>query len=1247
MKRILQFMLALCVLITPTAQGQVVIFSEDFDGVDGPTAGGPGTYTFPAGWLLRNVDNRTPDGQVAYVNEAWERREDFNFNVADSAAFSTSWYSPVGAADDWMWTPLISTLPANCRLKWNAVAYDPAYPDGYEVRIMTSTQGPPTGGSGTLGNQVTNSTVLFSTGAENTAWTARTVSLSAYAGQSVYIGFRNNSNNQFLLLIDDVVVEQVLNNEVSINAVQQYEYTLTPVSQVPAAGMALGATIKNNGINAANNLVLTARVFDSNNNQVYTSSSTPTTLASGATTTLTTAGFVPAFADNFTVEYEATISVADDLPANNIATTTLAITNNIYARDNGNVIGALGIGAGNGGYLGQDFAIENTTSIGAVQVYYTQGYTGEKMAVVVWDMSGGFPNAIVASTDTLVYPDDSARLYTLPIHGGGFTLNPGRYAITAVEFDSTVQVGLTQDIFTPGRTWVDWPTNPVTDPWGNNEDYGPGFERAYVIRPVLCPGFSANPTSADAVCTSNGTATVAPTGGEEPYTYNWSNGGTAANISAPAGTYSVTITDNLGCQENTSVTINSNTLTIASTTGVNDANCTTADGGASVTPSNGTSPYTYQWSNGGVNNAINNLTPGNYSVTITDSKGCTGTNTAVVGTNTTILTSTVSTTAATCAAADGSAGVTVTNGTAPYNYLWSNGGVNAAINNVAAANYTVTITDSKGCVGENTATVAVGGTTLNTTTSATSASCAVTDGTATVSVNNGLAPYSYAWSNSGNTATITGLTTGNYAVTVTDANGCTGSNSVSVTSSAIVIAATVSSTDATCTAANGSLTAVPTNGTAPYTYSWSGSQTGSTANNLAAGNYTVTITDAAGCTGSVNATVTATSLTLSTTTNATAATCTASNGSVSVAVNNGTSPYTYAWSNGGNTDVVNNQSAGSYTVTVTDANGCSGTASVDVLTDNVTLSLTTSTTETGCTTSTGTATVDNVADGTSPYTYLWSNTSTDVTATALAAGGYQVTVTDANGCSATAGVTVGTAASPTATATATDVDCSGGTTGGADVTLSGAASPVTYLWSNGATTQSIANLAAGSYNVTATDNNGCTVTASATVNEPTALAITASVSNATSGNNGAVNINVTGGSPAYSFNWSNSAVTEDISGLGAGTYTVTVTDNNGCTATATYTLVSVGLANTDAASVVKLFPNPATDVVQLQISLAQSDDLTVQLADVTGKLVMSQYLGEVKDKAFTLNLGTIASGVYHIRISGNNVNTVQRLVIEK
>ncbi|MBK9319992.1 MAG: hypothetical protein IPM91_15150 [Bacteroidetes bacterium] len=116
----------------------------------GITAGGPGTYAFPSGWLLANVDNNIPDVPVSYVNDAWERREDFANNVADSAMFSTSWYNPLSSADDWAWTPAIGPITANAVLNWNALTYDPLFPDGYEVRVMTSAGGPLTVVRGTL-----------------------------------------------------------------------------------------------------------------------------------------------------------------------------------------------------------------------------------------------------------------------------------------------------------------------------------------------------------------------------------------------------------------------------------------------------------------------------------------------------------------------------------------------------------------------------------------------------------------------------------------------------------------------------------------------------------------------------------------------------------------------------------------------------------------------------------------------------------------------------------------------------------------------------------------------------------------------------------------------------------------------------------------------------------------------------------------------------------------------------------------
>ncbi len=197
--------IVICLLFSQVGFSQITIFSENFDGISGSTGGGAGTYSFPTGWILVNVDNRVPDPAVAYVNDAWERREDFAYNVGDSAAFSTSWYSPVGAADDWMWTPPI-TLGGTPTLSWNAIAYDPSFQDGYEVRIMVAPD-VPTGSTGSLGNMVINSTVLATIAAENSTWTPRSVDLTAYTGQTVRIAFRNNSNDKFLLLIDDILIE--------------------------------------------------------------------------------------------------------------------------------------------------------------------------------------------------------------------------------------------------------------------------------------------------------------------------------------------------------------------------------------------------------------------------------------------------------------------------------------------------------------------------------------------------------------------------------------------------------------------------------------------------------------------------------------------------------------------------------------------------------------------------------------------------------------------------------------------------------------------------------------------------------------------------------------------------------------------------------------------------------------------------------------------------------------------------------
>lgn len=545
--------------LTMTSLSAQVLFSEDFDGIGGPTAGGAGTYVFPSGWLLRNVDNGTPDAQVAYVNEAWERREDFRFNVGDSAAFSTSWIGPAGTVDDWMWTPPV-TLTDNAVLRWRAVAYDPDFSDGYEVRLMAAPD-VPTGGTGVLGNQVDASLLLTTITAENSTWTDRSVDLADHAGQTVRIGFRNHSNDKFLLLIDDVVIERLLEVDAQMLAVDlPSRYTSTPLSQ--AAPITLQGSMRNNGTTALSDAAAQVDVLR-DGTTVFSQSSTPqASLAPGASMDWAVPGYVPDAAGEYTVRYIARqASGTDQAPLNDTLYTAFTVSDSVYARDTGVLSGSLGIGAGNGGYLGQSFELVAADTLTSVLVAYSRGYVGRQAAVVIWDMAGGSPNAIVAGTDTVLYPSDEAFVAQLPIPDGGVLLPAGMYAVTAVEFDSTLALGLTTDIFTTGTTWVDWPSSPLPG-WGHNEDFGAAFAKSYVLRPIfghVCAGYMLQASSTPATCATctDGSVTATVSGDHGEVTYAWDPAiGEGPSITDLAhGIYTVTATDALGCAASAQVAV--------------------------------------------------------------------------------------------------------------------------------------------------------------------------------------------------------------------------------------------------------------------------------------------------------------------------------------------------------------------------------------------------------------------------------------------------------------------------------------------------------------------------------------------------------------------------------------------------------------------------------------------------------------------------------------------------------------------
>ncbi len=535
------------------------------------------------------------------------------------------------------------------------------------------------------------------------------------------------------------------------------------------------------------------------------------------------------------------------------------------------------------------------------------------------------------------------------------------------------------------------------------------------------------------------------------------------------------------------------------------------------------------------------------------------------------------------------------------------------------------------------------------TSSSTQSTCTASNGTATATPVGATAPITYTWSNGGNTASISALAAGTYTVTVNDANGCSATSSTTVTANNLTLNVGTTSTQATCTAANGTATSATSSGTAPYTYTWSTGGNTASINNLAAGSYTVTITDLNGCRGSSTVNVTSNSVSVTSTSSTTNSACGGSTGSATVTATAGTAPYTYAWSNGGNSSSINNISAGTYSVTITDANGCVGVRTGIVVSNpNAPTASVSSSTNPLCNgNATGTAT-GTANGGTAPYSYVWSNGQTGPTATGLAAGSYTFTVTDASSCSGVSSVTI---TQPSALnvimSSPLNVSCNGGSNGSIGLTTGGTGTgPYTFLWSNGQTSQSIINVGAGVYTVTVVDQNGCATTGSQTVTEPTAINSSVSVTDASGAatNDGSVNLTVNGGTPTYTYTWSNGSSTEDLNGVNPGTYTVTITDANGCTSVQSATVSQPTSISEINGLAVNLYPNPTTDLVTLSLSLTQSSDIEIQVLNVTGQLITTIQETQILSTSYQINTADWSAGVYVVRVQAGTVNQSYRLI---
>ena len=578
-----------------------------------------------------------------------------------------------------------------------------------------------------------------------------------------------------------------------------------------------------------------------------------------------------------------------------------------------------------------------------------------------------------------------------------------------------------------------------------------------------------------------------------------------------------------------------------------------ADGSINLSVSGGSTPYQYAWSNGAQVQDIMGLAAGTYSVTVTDAAGCSS-NQSFTVTAPAAMSLNTSATPSSCGA-DGTASVSVSGGNSPYTYAWSNGQTGSTANQLSSGSYSVVVTDSNGCQATATVQVSSTGSVSIASTDSSPASCGG-EGTASVTATGGQTPYSYSWSDAQNQSsqTANGLAAGSYTVTVTDANGCQATATVQVSSTGSVSIANTDSSPASC-GGEGTATVTATGGQTPYSYSWSDAQNQSsqTANGLAAGSYTVTVTDANGCQAIATVQVSSTGSVSIASTDSSPASC-GGGGTASVTATGGQTPYSYSWSDAQSQSgqTATGLISGTYSVTVTDANGCVASATVSVG-ESAEIDLSNSSSSPASCQNDGTATV-NPSGGSSPYTYLWNDSQMQTTATAtnLAAGNYNVVVTDSEGCQKQKSVTVqGQAPMNLNSTSSTASSCLNN--GSAAIFPSGGTSPYTFLWSDAQmqTTATANSLASGAYTVVVTDANGCQGSATVLVDEIPGIDLSnANGSPASCTNNGTCGVTPSGGTPPYSYQWddANQSVTSQLTNLSAGAYTVVVTDANGCSA---------------------------------------------------------------------------------------------------
>ena len=722
-----------------------------------------------------------------------------------------------------------------------------------------------------------------------------------------------------------------------------------------------------------------------------------------------------------------------------------------------------------------------------------------------------------------------------------------------------------------------------------------------ITSPVLCFGGS---TGSVTLTTSGGTGSFSSTytvftpGFTISPACNPATGIGTINILA-AGNYTASIFDSNNCLRTTIFAITQPTALAASITGT--GSCNVCSGSATVTPSFGTSPYFYLWSNSLVTQTVGGLCPANYSVTVTDSKGCTTTTNITISQIINITINPGASSILCFGATTGSATTNPGGGISPYTYSWSpSSQTTQVISGVGAGSYTVRVTDSSVPACSHTAAITLTAPpAMVVNTSSTNVTCfSFSNGAVGVNVSGGTpgspTPYTYTWTPTGLfTSSLSGIPANSYTVNIRDGNLCPTSTVITISQSPSISIAIIKTNPTGCISSlsDGSICATASGGTgAGYSYTLTGPSTNSSNTSgcftgLGAGTYSIIVTDGALCSSSTNTTLTV-PLSPTISVSSTAVACFGFLTGVASATATGATPtLTIAWTpttvvftqNGtGSLTSANNLPAGIYFVSATDGLGCVTSTPITVGTAPAIVINGSSQNLTCNNISTGSITVAPTGGtpGSPSYTYAWVPPSGNISAgqgqgtasvTALAAGIYTLNLLDANLCSTPHTFTITQPPALSLTAVTASILCNSNCTGSIVANANGGTGSLNYSWTPvGGNTPTVTGLCASgtgtnppSYTLTVTDQNTCSIVNTYTISQPSVLSSTVSfVSASCSGSCNAVATNsASGGIGAYAYSWNTSTVsTSSLGALCTGTYIATVTDGNGCVTPKQFTI---------------------------------------------------------------------------------------------